>query len=132
MSVRSAARRLQVAGSRGWLAAEEGAGWGRGASSEPQPGASAPPRAPSRRPSLRSPGGLARPCGEGPRLAQARSRSLPLRLASPPRSRSRGFPEEELRGTGRGSEAVGGAGSRPSPLFSLPQLSHSLSSRAED
>jgi hypothetical protein len=31
----------------------------------------APPRAPSRRPSSRPPGGLARPCGEGPPLARA-------------------------------------------------------------
>lgn len=71
MCLRSAAGRLRVAGSRGWRASEEGAGWGRGASSEPQPGASAPPRQPSRRPSSRPPCGLARPCGKGRRPARA-------------------------------------------------------------
>lgn len=137
MCLRSAAGRRRVAGSRGWRASEEGAGWGRGASSEPQPGASAPPRQPSRRPSSLPPRGLARPCGEGRRQARA-GRPVAatvscLSLSSPPRAWSRGFPEEELRGTGRGSGSVGAAGSRPSFLPpSLPLSSRLLSAGAED
>lgn len=88
----------------------------------------APPRslpAASRDPAGRVGGQLGRGVRSLPRC--------PVSLSSPPRAWSRGFPEEELRGTGRGSGSVGAAGSRPS-LFppSLPLSSRSLSARAED
>lgn len=133
MCLPSAAGRLRVAGSRGWRAAEEGAGWGRGASSEPQPGAGAPPREPSRRPSSRPPGGLARPCGEGPRPARAgRPVAATVSCFS--------FPRLERRLPRRGAEGLWpGLRSwrwrRLPPLSSpslLPPPSRSLSARAED
>lgn len=109
-----------------------------GVCESPGVGGGGPPRrgrggAAARVPS-RSPGLLprpARPPAAPPRACPVASRDpagrvrgqpgrgvrlLPPRLVSPPRSWIRRFPEEELRGTGRGSGAVGGAGSRPSPL----------------
>lgn len=97
----------------------------------PAPSALPPPLlAPSPRPRATLRGGSAASSGG----ASGRCHGvLSLSLSSPPRAWSRGFPEEELRGTGRGSGSVGAAGSRPSLLPpSLPLSSRSLSARAED
>lgn len=97
---------------------------------EPRPARAPSPGRPSSRPAAASPDPAGRVSGGRERAGRPAAGNVSSAAGfSTPRARSRCFPEEELRGTGRGSAAARGArlsSARPPSLPRSPWLSRSL------